>query len=407
MRSTTFEGALAYELESPEGNVTPLPMARIAPRPPPSNWASLSIDCLARSGYQVTFCDWAADSGTLVDAIEDRRALLVTTPTVERLHGNLIRAALAKTPNLSTLVLNAREETKSMELVQTICTEALRHGVNRRGLLISFGGGVCSDIVTLAASLIRRGVGHLRIPTTLIGQIDAGIGLKGAVNFQGKKSFVGCFHPPEKVLIDPSFLRSLPPRFLTSGLAEAFKMGIARDGDLFALLASRSQALVASQFADDSAREILQRSIWSMLDELRKNPYEDQTYERLVDFGHTFSPALEAALDFSIHHGEAVAIDLALSSTIARCLGLLAREAWEEIISALDAAALPIFNPRLDLELSRAGLTEACRHRGGAMNLVVPVAVGQTTFLRRREELPDQVLSEALGIVAARGATKA
>ena len=360
------------------------------------------MDCLARSGYEVTFCDSLADSDALAEAVGDRKALLVTTPTVERVHGNAIRAALARTRTVSTLVLNAREECKSMELVQAVCAEALAQGLNRKGLLISFGGGVCSDIVTLAASLIRRGVGHIRVPTTLIGQIDAGIGLKGAVNFCGKKSFVGCFHPPEQVVIDSSLLRSLPPRFLISGLAEAFKMGIARDEALFDLLATRSRALVESGFADAAAREVLQRSIWSMLDELRRNPYEDQTYERLVDFGHTFSPGLEAALDFGIHHGEAVAIDLALSATIASCLGLLGHEAWEDILGALEGAGLPIRSPRLDLELCCAALTEACRHRGGSINLVVPTAVGQATFLRRREELADGVLAEALERIAAR-----
>src|SRR5205085_9871341 len=137
-----------------------------------------------------------------------------------------------------------REETKSMELVHSVCAEAFSHGLNRRGLLIAFGGGVCSDIVTLSASLIRRGIGHVRVPTTLIGQIDAGIGLKGAVNFCGKKSFLGCFHPPEQVLIDPAFLQSVPRRCLVSGLAEAIKMGIARDPQLFELIEARAFDLV-------------------------------------------------------------------------------------------------------------------------------------------------------------------
>jgi 3-dehydroquinate synthase len=360
------------------------------------------MDCLARSRYHVTLCDSLADSA-LPEAVGDRKALLVTTPSVERLHGGTIESALSKCGNVSKLVLRAREESKSMELVQQVCAEALAHGVNRRGVLVSFGGGVCSDIVTLAASLIRRGVGHVRVPTTLIGQIDAGIGLKGAVNFRGKKSFVGCFHPPERVVIDPSLLRTVPPRLLTAGLAEAFKMGVARDEELFSVLMARSKTLVESGFADQSAREVLQRSIWSMLDELRKNPYEDQTYERVVDFGHTFSPSLEGALEFEIHHGEAVAVDLALSSTIAWRLGLLAGDAWDEILDALQGASLPICSERLDLELARAALSEACRHRGGAINLVVPTAIGQTTFLRRREEVPDEVLADSLRIVAARG----
>lgn len=397
MRSTSFEGALAVS-EGADDLVDPT--ARIGPRPPPLGWATLSMDCAARNAYEVRFCDSLLLPGDspLLEAIGDRKALLVTTPTVDRMYGTAIRALLRKTNAGPVLVLDAREETKSMDFVQRVCSEALAQGANRRGLLISFGGGVCSDIVTVAASLIRRGIGHVRVPTTLIGQIDAGVGLKGAVNFYGKKSFIGCFHPPEQVLIDPSFLRSLPRRFLVSGMAEAIKMGIARDAGLFELLETRSPGLVMSGFEQPGAdgREILQRAIWAMLDELRKNPYEDQTYERLVDFGHTFSPSLEAALGFEIHHGEAVAIDMALSATIAETMGVIGLDVRDRILNLMRSASLPIFSQRLDLPLCHDALDEARRHRGGAINLVVPAGIGRATFLRCRDEVPDRVLQKSL-----------
>src|SRR5205085_10032189 len=173
MRSTTFDGALRVDESIPSSNLTSIATARIGPRPPPSNWASVSMDCVARTRYEVLFCDsLLGPDSALLEAIGDRRALLVTTPTVDRIHGAAIRAVLQKTNTVSTLVLNAREETKSMDQVEAVCNQALSHGLNRTGLLISFGGGVCSDVVTLSASLIRRGVAHLRVPTTLIGQID-------------------------------------------------------------------------------------------------------------------------------------------------------------------------------------------------------------------------------------------
>jgi 3-dehydroquinate synthase len=399
MRLTTFEAALAVDEGISTGSVTSIATARIGLRPPPSEWDSVSMDCAARTRYEVLFCDsLLAPDGALVEAIGNRKALLVTTPTVDRIHGPAIRSVLRQTNTVSTLVLNAREETKSMDLVEAVCNEALAHGLNRTGLLISFGGGVCSDIVTLAASLIRRGIGHIRVPTTLIGQIDAGIGLKGAVNFCGKKSFVGCFHPPEQVLIDPDFLQTLPRRCLVSGIAEAIKMGIARDVTLFELIEARSLDLVASGFEEpvEEGRELLRRSVWAMLDELRKNPYEDQGYERVVDFGHTFSPALEAAMAFDIQHGEAVAIDMALSATIARALGLISGDVWQRIINVLRTASLPIFARRLDLQLCRDALAEARRHRGGSMNLVVPAGLGRVVFLKDADDLPDSVLELSL-----------
>jgi 3-dehydroquinate synthase len=352
----------------------------------------------------VRLCDSLLDptSTALSEALAGRNAIVVTTPTVHRLHGALLRTALESASVGATIVLDIREETKSLHSVERLCQEALAHGLDRRGVLVAFGGGVCSDVVTVAASLIRRGIAHLRVPTTLIGQLDAGIGLKGAVNFAGKKSFLGCFHPPEQVLIVPRLLRSLPVRFLVSGLAESLKMGIARDPRLFELIEENAAEMVASAFATDDATEVLQRSIGSMLEELASNPFEDRTYERLVDFGHTFSNAIEGALSFQIHHGEAVAIDLALSACIAEAIGLLDAAASSRIIAALRSASLPVWTPVLDLDLCSFALAEATRHRGGAMNLVVPAGIGRAVFVRRREQLPDEALETALSRLAAR-----
>ncbi|MDP9148856.1 MAG: iron-containing alcohol dehydrogenase [Myxococcota bacterium] len=367
-----------------------------------ASWTSLSMDCEARSLYRVDLCDPLLRPGSTVlrEVAAGRKTLVVTTPSVEGHYGAALRAMLTDLDNVATLVLGVREETKSLDLVATVCKEALAHGLNRRGLLIGVGGGVCLDVVTLSASLIRRGVGHIRVPTTLIGQIDAGVGLKGAVNFSGKKSFIGCFHPPERVLIDPTFLQTLPPRFVVSGLAEAFKMGIARDARLFEMLETCSRELVKSGFGDRRGREVLERAIFAMLAELRKNPYENQSYERLVDFGHTFSPALEAAVDFSIHHGEAVAVDMALSAGIARALGLVAQSVFERIVSALHIASLPVFAPKLDVQLCHEALVEATRHRGGAVNLVVPTGIGRTAFLKHLDDVPDSIVAQALALVS-------
>jgi 3-dehydroquinate synthetase len=163
------------------------------------------------------------------------------------------------------------------------------------------------------------------------------------------------------------------------------KMGIIRDAALFELLEG-----------GELSHEIIRRSIWSMLEELRKNPYEDQTYERVVDFGHTFSPLLEAAMGFELQHGEAVAIDIALSTMVAHELGMIGSGTRNRIVRLLRASGLPIFAPKLTVNLCKDALTEAARHRGGCMNLVLPDGIGRAAFLRKRDELPDEVLGKAL-----------
>src|SRR5262245_55363956 len=148
--------------------------------------------------YNVRFLDNLFDSSEnhLASLLNSRRALLVTTPTVARLYGPRLDEQL-KSLNIPVLTLACNERRKTLDQVRRVCQDAYGKCLDRRGVLISLGGGVCTDIVTVAASLIRRGVQHIRIPTTLVGQIDAGIGIKGAVNFLGKMNYLGSFYPPE------------------------------------------------------------------------------------------------------------------------------------------------------------------------------------------------------------------
>jgi 3-dehydroquinate synthase len=178
-------------------------------------------------------------------------------------------------------------------------------------------------------------------------------------------------------------------------------MGLARDPLLFDILETAAPKLVASGFATPRVHglEVLRMAIAAMLEELGRNPYEDKGYERVVDFGHTFSPALEAAMDFNIHHGEAVAVDMALSAAIARCLGLIHRDIFDRIVTLLRSASLPIYTPELDVGLCLEGLQECRRHRGGSINLVVPAGIGRTVFLKRAEDVPKSILVEALQIL--------
>jgi 3-dehydroquinate synthase len=283
-----------------------------------------------------------------------------------------------------------------------VCDAAQEAGLDRKAMLVGVGGGVVLDIVAMAAAWIRRGIEHLRVPTTLIGQVDAGVGIKGAVNFGSRKNYLGVFHAPSAVLIDPTFLDSLPVPHVRHGLAEIIKIALVRDPLLFSLVERHASEFVSAPLSGQAppVRELVWRSIVDIVEELQPNLYEDQTYERLVDFGHTFSPALEAASHYSIHHGAAVAIDMALSTTIAAESGLLPPAVRERIIAVLKQVGLPTWSPLLTLERCESALTDAARHRGGCINLVVPIAVGRGDFLRHNAEISPSLLKQALEVLA-------
>jgi 3-dehydroquinate synthetase len=337
--------------------------------------------------------------GDLVEAIAGRKCLLVTTPSVARLYANRIASRLLESGvELSLSVVECSEASKSLAEVERLCEQCFRAGLDRRSLLIGCGGGVCTDLVTMAAALTRRGLGYIRIPTTLIGLIDAGIGIKGAVNLPGKKSAIGCFYPPERVLLDPAFLRTLPPKLISDGLAEAIKVAVVMDVPLFSLLEQASGELLRAPSVADHERltDLVWRPSTRLLEELEPNLYEEQTYQRLLDFGHTFSPMIEARSHFQISHGTAVAIDIALSTAGASELGLLSWPDHDRILRLLLSAGLPLWSDLLSVESCVGAMNEIEAHRGGRLNLVVPTGIGSAAFIIGKGQLPGNVLRKAL-----------
>jgi 3-dehydroquinate synthetase len=325
--------------------------------------------------------DLERPAALLSEALKPRTALLVTTPTVMDLYGHRVARALRDGGfTLDTVVLRCSERTKTLKQVTRVCRAALRHRLDRNAALVALGGGVCMDIVTVAASWIRRGIACIRIPTTLIGQIDAGLGAKGAVNFRGHKSYIGCFYPPEVSILDPTALRTLPARHLRAGLAEMLKIALIRDAPLFGLVELHASTLIESGFQapPDTAASVVWRAAVGMLSELEPNLYENVTSKRFVDMGHTFSPLIEAASGFRIFHGEAVAIDIAFSAALASRLGWLPPRECRRIVHAIARCGLPVTTPCLTERVALDALAEAARHRRYP---VLPAGIGEPAFV--------------------------
>jgi 3-dehydroquinate synthetase len=266
---------------------------------------------------------------------------------------------------------------------------AARFGLRRTAPIVAIGGGVCTDIVGLAAALHRRGVPHIKVPTTLIGLIDAGIGTKNSVNEAGRKSSLGTFHPPEHSILDSDFLATVPRRHVVNGMAEMVKLATVLDADLFGKLEKFGPDLVESRFAQPRqvGLEVLRLSVAGMLSELSGNLYETGDYRRTMDFGHTFSPYFEVASGHTVLHGEAVAMDIALSAQVACELGVLESPDLEAILALLDSLGLLLVWPDTSVDALFASLSGISRHRDGDLHLVVPTGVGACTYL----ELPTVV----------------
>ena len=363
---------------------------------------ALSLRSTYDQSFSVELYEDIKDPGLIVwirRHVEERTALVVTTPTVNRLYGAHIQKAFeAAGTKPAWLVLECNEEKKSLEYAERVCRAACHAGVDRRGVLISLGGGVCSDIVTMASSMVRRGISHLRIPTTLIGQIDAGVGIKGGVNFGSHKNYLGCFHPPEAVAIVPSFLATVGLSGIRQGLAEMIKVACTSDVTLFEQLEHAQPGEIGSWMiaGDPRARELIVRSISAILCELERNPFERSGYERALDFGHTLSHPLEASTNYTLHHGFAVAIDLGFSALLAQGLGWLDAASCRRIIQTLTSCGLPLWHENLTLDFILGALRAGAKHRGGEINMTLPTSIGTYAFLKNEQQCPPGLIENIL-----------
>jgi len=354
---------------------------------------------------------------TLADALRPGASVLVvTTPSVDRLYGDRLRAYLAAHASQNSfthMVLPCSEADKSFEKVLSICHKASDAGLARQSQVVCVGGGVLLDIAGLAATLFRRGVPHIRVPTTLIGMIDAAIGVKNAVNYNQSKSLLGTFTPPEACFIDPSFLATLPRRHLQCGLAELIKIAVMCSSELFQKFEARADQLLlgATGIDIDLSSDLIQLGAYWTLKELelnlfeRRELFEEQSYARKLDFGHTFSPMVETSSGHSILHGEAVAIDMAICAELAYRMQILNKSARTRILDALLAVDLPIHLEGLEAGELHASLESVVRHRDGNLNLPLPSDIGSAVFVKDLRDVSATLLREALetlGCYAAR-----
>ncbi|QND86330.1 3-dehydroquinate synthase [Chromobacterium vaccinii] len=317
------------------------------------------------------------------------RRLVVIDAVVHELYGDKIQAYFdAWNIVAEWKIMRGHESSKTMEQALEVSEAMTAAGLLRRNeVVIVIGGGVLMDIVGFAASLYRRGIPYIRVPTTLMGQIDAGIGIKTGVNHGYHKNRLGTYCAPEAAYIDPVFLQTLEQRHIANGVSEIIKMALIKDRALFELLEEMAGQLDADTFATNHPKvsEILSRAIAGMLAELEPNLWED-TLERSVDYGHTFSPSLELRADPELLHGEAVAVDMALSVALALGRGLLDRAEAERAIKLIARAGLPIFHPTFTTELVVGALQDTIKHRDGLQRVPLTRGIGQATFVNDLEE---------------------
>jgi len=250
----------------------------------------------------------------------------------------------------------------------------------RREPIIAIGGGALLDMVSFSASIYRRGVPVVKIPTTLIGIVDAALGAKTAVNFYGRKNLVGSFHPAEAVVLEPKFMKSLPRQHISSGVAEILKVGLAKDATLVDLLETCVESLVVDRFQTDLGSQILERAIDLLLASVWSDPWETQL-ARDLDLGHSLSKVFEESLDPRLTHGEAVALDMAITCASGVRIGVITVDELRRIESLMHRAGLPSDHSGINQAVLRRARQDTIVHRDGSKLFPIVGPIGQISFL--------------------------
>lgn len=272
-----------------------------------------------------------------------------------------------------------------------------RFGICRHSHVVAVGGGAVLDMAGFAAATAHRGVRLVRVPTTVLAQNDAGIGVKNGVNAFGKKNFIGCFQAPHAVINDRDFLCTLGPRDWRAGLAEAVKIALIRDAHFFAQLERQAQALAEGDL--DSMTAVIRRCAELHLDHISHggDPFEHGS-ARPLDFGHWAAHRLEALTRWRLRHGEAVAIGIALDSLYSRATGLDAA-GTDRILALLQVLGFALYVPELDEPSLFEGLAQFREHLGGELTLTLLRAIGQGVEVHAVDQARYR---EAVGVLRSR-----
>lgn len=290
-----------------------------------------------------------------------------------------------------------KHEPVEVEKIQSLVE---RHNICRHSFILAIGGGAVLDAVGYAAATAHRGVRLIRLPSTVLAQNDAGIGVKNGVNAFGRKNFLGTFAPPYAVINDSSLLESLPARDKRAGMAEAVKVALIKDRDFFDALYSSREAL--ARFEPAAMQDMIVRCAELHLAHIAGagDPFESGS-SRPLDFGHWVAHKLEELSNSELRHGEAVAIGIALDSLYSQQLGQLTELDLHRILTLLNSLGFALYHPALSwLDVDRA-LDDFREHLGGELSIPLLAGLGRKF---EAHEIDVSLMKRCITRLAERGA---
>jgi 3-dehydroquinate synthase len=313
-----------------------------------------------------------------------RKMALVTNPTVMKLYGRRVVDSLkAAGFMVMSIEIPDGEQYKNLDWANAIYTALLTNYFDRSSALVALGGGVIGDLTGFAAATFMRGVPFVQVPTTLLAMVDSSVGGKTGVNHPMGKNMIGSFHQPRKVLMDLGVLTSLQKEEFLSGMAEVIKYGVIRDAGFFDYLDRNREQILALD--PDALATIVRRSCEIKAEVVSKDEREGGL-RAILNYGHTVGHAIEKAEAYTMRHGHAVAIGMAVAARLAQKTGLCDSAVPGRVEALIKSFGLPTDLSVLGRRPSVAELMDTIqidkKAEGGKVKFVLPKKIGEVVVTR-------------------------
>jgi 3-dehydroquinate synthase len=351
----------------------------------------IRVDVSQRSEIDVGFGALRRLREFACDDLAQQTVAVVSDSNVFPIYGTLVTEQLESlAARVESIVLPAGESTKSSSQLNELWTRFAQWQLNRDSVVVALGGGVIGDLAGFAAATYSRGLRWWGLPTSLMAQVDSGIGGKVGVNLPSAKNLVGSFWQPAQVVVDPAVLTTLGERDFCSGLAEVVKYGVIQGPPLFERIEQSVQQIKARD--PTTLFEIVSACCQSKAAIVQSDPWEQSGGRAVLNYGHTFAHALESALGYGqLSHGEAVSIGMTCAARLARRLWRVDNRLCESQQSLLARLGLPTEVPSSDSDKILSSMLLDKKNRAGKLRLVLPRRLGQLELVA--DVAPAQVLA--------------
>lgn len=354
---------------------------------------NIQVSCKTDDSYEILINENLSEFVTKFEATFSNcsKILVITDSNVGPLYYESVKALLCDKYEVSEVVVPSGEQSKAIESAESIIEFLFKEQFSRKDVIIALGGGVCGDLAAFTASLYKRGIGFVNMPTTLLAMADSSVGGKTAVDYKGIKNIIGSFYMPDFVYMNLDFLKTLPEREFYAGFAEIMKAGLGFDSKFYMWLVENMYEICDKD--SETLTTMLETSINIKKSIVEKDPFEEKGDRALLNLGHTIGHGIESCFLGEYLHGECVALGCVAAAFISWKKDMISMDDYYEVRDMFVPFNLPISISTDNLQPILDALKNDKKNTSGKVNMVLLKRIGKAVLVN---DIEDELIVAAL-----------